>query len=748
MIVIITEKPSVAKDFATYFKAQSKDGYFYAENGKGFNDNVAITWAYGHLLKDRQFEELPKEWSFDNMPIFPSEFTYKPIDGSTGKQIKVFKELIKGNNNVTVINAGDPGREGELIQRLILDYIGYDYKSFKRFWVSEALTEKVIEKGLQYLINGSDFDSLYSSAKARQHADWIMGINLTRATSIQGQGKFSIGRVQTPVLKLITDRTNEIKNFVKSFHYTVTVLGSQNNIQGIELQLETQNQELTKNQAENLLSQVKQNPEGEITDVLKNVKKTKAPNPHSLTSLQQEANKVYEMTAAKTLEIAQSLYEKHKAVSYPRTDSQFLGENTKEQVQEIAMELGIEIERTIEEIGKSVFNNNKLTDHHAIIPLRKIETGDNLTADETKIYNLIKRKFEGIFLSDQEQDEIRIIAQFSGLEFTAKKIKTIKLGWKKLYTADAKDEDDEIEDEIDNYKKLEKGNIHADETKLKEIEKKPQKAYTEASILSRMKSLNLGTPATRADILEKLIRVNYIERAKKNLVSTEKGDELISKIKDRDFTSPELTSDWENKLTDIEDDKTTYENFMEDIKEFTSFEINHLKTLSLSVPKAVLCECTCGGEVITSAKAHSCNKCERIIWKQTFGTNVTDNQAKKLFEGKVVEFKNLKSKAGKKYSTKLHFGEDDKLTFFKEEAKELGNCSCGGKITASYRAYSCDNCKRTVWKQTFGTNVKESDAIKLLKGEAVEFKNLKSKAGKTYSATLHFDSKNKLTFKN
>lgn len=693
MIVIITEKPSVAKDFATYFNATKEDGFFYSADGKELNDEVSITWAFGHLLRNSNIDKLPKKWSMDNLPIFPEEFTYKPNDGSASKQIKTFGKLI-GKQDVTVINAGDPAREGELIQRLILDHIGYNYKTFKRFWSSEALTPKVIQMGLANLQPGNNFDSLYSSAKARQHADWIIGINLTQATSLKGGQTYSIGRVQTPVLHLIVSRNNDIVSFKKSFSYYFTILVSQGQ-EDILLRLE---EEISKSEAETRLQIVLDNNSAEILDINTEIKSRKSPNPHSLTSLQQEANKEYGFTASKTLQIAQSLYETKKATSYPRTDSNYLGENTKDQVMSIADDLGTEQQKKLEDL-EYIFNNAKLTDHHAIIPLRNVKEGE-LTENEQKVYYLIKRKFEGIFLLDEKSEHITVTANASEETLIGKSKEILEKGWTKLYSTKTENSTNS------SFKNLTKGKLTISKGELVETEKKPPKQFNDATILGKMKKLELGTPATRSEILEKLIKRDYISRNKNKILPTDKGTELISQVKERDFASPEMTSDWEMKLSAIEGNKLSYADFISEVKEFTTKELNNVKTLKIEntflPPK-----------MVALAK--------KIIKERNLDTNIN----------------NLKT--------------FDELKKFIDSTinKSLGKCSCGGEIKSTPKTYMCSNekCGRIVWKKSYGTSIPSKDAISLLEGKEVTFKNLKSKAGKKYSATILFNNDNKLSFK-
>lgn len=697
MHVIITEKPSVAKDFATYFNAQMKDGYYYSSDGKELKDEVAITWAYGHLLKNTNIEDLPKKWALENLPIFPEKFNYKPNNSAANKQIKVISSLIN-KPGVTVINAGDPAREGELIQRLILNYIKYDYRSFKRFWSSEALTPNVIQIGLSKMKEGAEFDTLYQSAIARQHADWIIGINLTQATSLHGNQTYSIGRVQTPILNLIVGRHLEIKNFKKQVYYSFNLNTSQGEITNIPLTFN--GEELTKDVAEEKLSKILNSSKAEILSIETKTIVKKAPKPHSLTSLQQEANKEYGMTAAKTLDVAQSLYETKKAISYPRTDSNYLGENTKEQIQSIANKLELIQEKKIEELTE-IFDNTKLTDHHAIIPLRKLAEDEEMSVDEKKIYYLIKRRFEGIFLKDEEVEDISITA-ISNEEKLKGGVKNVLIeGWTKLYKTQSKNVEDNS-----RYKLLKEGEVDVIGGEIKEIEKKPPKNFNDSSILSRMKSLELGTPATRADILEKLIVRSYIERKKNTLIPTEKGIELISNIKDRNFASPEMTSIWEANLSKIEDGKITYEEFIKNVKDFTIEELENLKTIKFEnnflPPK-----------MVALAK--------KLVAERKLNT-------------KIEEFKSF----------------EELKSFIDNTINEaLDKCICGSDIVSSLKAYSCNNkeCGRIVWKEAFGTKIKAEEAISLIRGEEVLFKNLKSKAGKKYEAVLVIDSNNKLTFK-
>jgi DNA topoisomerase-3 len=582
--LILTEKPSVAQDFAKALKAVKKNGYFE-------NDRYYITYALGHLFEIDDSIANPK-WNLDELPIIPERFKYKLKNGG---QFKVIKELLGKSDKVVI--ATDAGREGELIARIILQQAGWkNWDKTYRFWTSSALTEEVVLEGLRNLKPAKEFDSLYYSALARQHSDWIVGINLTRAVSLKAsKGVWSVGRVQTPTLALIVDRDLEIENFKPQEYYVIKGLfNKKQDYEGMlivkkvsegkrEEEEEDNGSEddlsgrLNRQQAEKILEELKGEKTGKVEKVIKKKEYQYSPPLYSLTTLQRDANREYGFSAQDTLSIAQRLYETYKCISYPRTDSEYLSSSNINLVKEVLKVLKREdLIGSVEKVGKRVFDDSKLTDHHAIIPLRPIPEEANV--NERKLYELILKRFLAVFYPPFEYERTQVYTKVKNYWFYSTGLKVIKLGFRELY---GKPSDKILPD-------LKEGDI-VDVKKL-EYERrftKPPARYTEGSLIKKMEKLGLGTPATRASIIESLKQRGYVVLNKKHLYSTGKGRELISKLRSYDTNlKVEMTSKWEQELEGIYKKKLSYkgyQNFLEGVKLMTADEIEKIKMQSFKV---------------------------------------------------------------------------------------------------------------------------------------------------------------------
>ncbi len=580
--LILAEKPSQAMDLARGL------GHFERRDGYLENSKYIITWAYGHLL---EVDTEKIAGGFRNYPVFPEKFRYRMIKGGS-KQFRIIKDLLKKVD--TVVEAGDPGREGELISRLILEHANFRGKIL-RFWVSEALTPEVVKKGFSTLRDGAEFDSLYQSALARQHADWLVGINLSRAftLTVNNREVWSIGRVQTPVLSMLVKREKEIREFRPEEYYIVEAYfnrGYRGKLitareKGNEVNKEDDRAfRLKKEEAEKIAKEVS-GQKGIITEVKRKRVREKPPLLHSLTSLQREANEIYGFKAQETLNIAQSLYEK-KLITYPRTESQYLGEteDTKRLASRVLESLGKDsLIPRVWKVGKRVFDSSKLTDHHAIIPMPT--TPDKLREKEDKVYRLIRRRFIGAFMDDYLYESITVITKVKNHFFFTRGKSNLFLGWRELYPG-AKE---------DNLPFLREGaRVVVENARAIQKFTQPPPRYTESSILKAMEKAHtfvndenlkkvlrensgIGTPATRAGIIETLIRRGYVARKRKKLIPTKKGFYLAGKVQEKEIASPEMTAFWEQKLEDIRERKNTYFSFIAEIKEFTEKAIRELK---------------------------------------------------------------------------------------------------------------------------------------------------------------------------
>lgn len=674
MKVVIAEKPSVAFDIARALgRPERREGYL-------ISGGYFITWAIGHLFEIDD-SIVPSKWSLEELPVFPSEFKYSLIKGKEG-QFKVIKKLLEKAE--LVVNCGDAGREGELIIREILEGAKYRGKVL-RLWTSEALTREVVKREFSRLKPSHLFDDLYYSALARQHGDWIVGINLTRLVSLKaGNGEvWSVGRVQTPTLSFIVKRDLEVESFKPETYFTVKARFN-NGSEEFEGVLAKNGEELRLDEikANEVLKSLKDSKRGLVKKVERERKVEQPPLLHSLTSLQREANSLYGFSAQKTLDIAQSLYEGWKVISYPRTDARYMAEDNEALVEDVLRKLNREdlISRVK---GNRIFNSSKLTDHHAIIPLDR--PPNKLRREERLIYDLILRKFLGSFMDDYVYEVIRVEVEVNNFEFLSKGRRELNLGWMSLYERGEKPLPELIEGE-----EVEVGGVRKIKRKTK-----PPPRYTDSTILKEMERLSLGTPSTRANIIETLIERGYVLRRGRTLISTYKGRELIDKLKESKVSSPEMTSEWEKNLEGIYLERkgvSGYHEFIEKIKEFVREEIGKISKLDFQVKKMatpdmvklakelsretgksfegwdyesvkrfideslkeVRIPCKCGGEAVHFNNAWKCNNCNTIIWWEILGKRLSINQISKLFQGKEVKVRGLRSRRGKSFSATLY----------------------------------------------------------------------------------------------
>jgi DNA topoisomerase-3 len=585
--LIIAEKPSVARDIAKVVKCSTrKDGYIEGEH-------YVITWAVGHLItlcEPDDYDEKFKRWNYNMLPIIPDSIQLKPYP-KTKQQLTLISKLAKRNDVDSLICATDSGREGELIFRYIYNYIGCK-KPFTRLWIS-SMTDEAINEGFKNLKNSSEYDNLYNSAKCRSHADWLVGINATRAYTTMNNVLLSVGRVQTPTLALIVNRQQEIENFEPKDYYEIEVnYGEFKGIWFDEKPSDTKLFELEKAKAIEEKVALKQ---GVVTKVTKSKKRELQPLLYDLTQLQRDGNTQFGYTAQNVLTIVQNLYEKRKMVTYPRTDSRYLSDDMKQKVITTMNKINIPpynkiitplLQKGPLKFTKRIIDNKKITDHHAIIPTDVTPNLSSLSKDEKNIYNLIVKRFIAVFLEPFLFETTEAIVNIEGETFVSKgKIITQK-GWKALYTAN-KDDKDQI------LPALKKGNeLTVIETNRLTKKTQPPKPYTESSLLGAMenagrfveeetlkeqlKASGFGTPATRAGIIERLIKVEYICRKGKSLYATNKGVKLITIVPD-ELKSPETTGKWERGLSKIQSGEMESERFMTSINRFVAYLVKNAK---------------------------------------------------------------------------------------------------------------------------------------------------------------------------
>ena len=554
--LVIAEKPSVALSIAKVVGANNKkDGYY---EGNGYK----VSWCVGHLIQmanPDSYDEKYGKWNMADLPIIPKDYKYE-VAKSTKKQFNILKKLMNDKEIDTVINACDAGREGEAIFRLVYNQTNCK-KKMKRLWIS-SMEDSSIKDGFDHLKDGKDYENLFESAQARAIADWLVGMNISRLYSCLYKQNYSVGRVQTPTLAIIVKRDDEIANFKKEKYYTVEL-----STNGFTLSTDRIDDEVAAEQLINLVGDTI-----EITDVIQKEKITKPDLPFDLTTLQRECNKYFGYSAKQTLDYAQSLYEK-KLITYPRTDSRCLTEDMiTSTVNNILGKNDFDTGRI-----KTVFNSKKVTDHHAIIPTVSSLSEDlsSIPESEAKVYRLISNKLHASVGYPLIENTTKIVAEFDGFEFTSSGKVIVDEGFTKYlkeYKA-KKDEDMELPD-------VSIGDVLRIENKeIKEKFTQPPKHFTEDTLLKSMEIAGsdalekgveverkgLGTPATRAGIIENLIFKGFVERDKKNLVAKHKGISLVTIVEDT-FKSAKTTAEWEIKLSDIAQGKASKDEFLREIE--------------------------------------------------------------------------------------------------------------------------------------------------------------------------------------
>lgn len=555
-ILVIAEKPSVAISIAKVIGAtKKKDGYY---EGNGYK----VSWCVGHLIQMANpdaYDEKYAKWNISDLPIIPKQYKFE-VAKATKKQFNILKKLMNDKEIDTVINACDAGREGESIFRLVYNEAKCK-KKMQRLWIS-SMEDSAIKEGFSNLKNGEDYDKLFESAQARAIADWLVGMNISRLYSCLYKQNYSVGRVQTPTLYMIVKRDEEISNFKKEKYYTVEL-----SMNGFTLSTDKIGDEIT---AEQLINLIGDNIE--ITDVIQKEKITKPDLPFDLTTLQRECNKYFGYSAKQTLDYAQSLYEK-KLITYPRTDSKCLTEDMiVSTVNNILGKNDFDTERI-----KTVFNSKKVTDHHAIIPTVSSLSEDlsSIPDSEAKVYRLISNKLHASVGYPLVENTTKIVAEFDGFEFTSSGRVIRDEGFSK-YLKEYKSKKNEFIELPD----VSIGDVLSIENKeIKEKFTQPPKHFTEDTLLKSMEIAGnealekgveverkgLGTPATRAGIIENLIFKGFVERDKKNLIATHKGISLVTIVADT-FKSAETTAKWEMELADIAKGKSSKEKFLKDIE--------------------------------------------------------------------------------------------------------------------------------------------------------------------------------------
>jgi DNA topoisomerase-3 len=740
--LVIAEKPSVGRDLST-----ALDGPFQkrtladlnARAKKGGKDDptflesvdYVITWAVGHLVQlaePEEYDEKWKKWRMADLPIFPPDgFKLVPRDTKSKKQLKLVEKLLQREDVHQVINACDAGREGELIFAYLYESVlgvsptdPHAPKPVERLWIS-SMTKQAIREGFERLRPGDQFEPLESAARARSEADWLVGMNATRAATIRGRawvgGVVSLGRVQTPTLALMVRREREIQAFVPEPYWLVQA-GFDPRYEGLWFDpiraddKDTPAGEETRikeaERAEEIVNKVS-GKTGTVESVERKEQSERAPLLYDLTSLQRDANRRFGFSARRTLQAAQSLYEDKKAITYPRTSSRFLSGDLVSALKptaETLLPIGeyaaaarfvLELEQL--PLGR-VVNDARVDDHHAIIPTDVEHDVERFSPDERRIFDLVARRFLAVFHPPARYARTTVITLVEDERFRTRGKVTLQAGWRGVYglEADTAPQGKEEDPESAELPQLEQGQqVRCVSAESEAKETRPPPRYSEATLLSAMetagklvddeelreamKERGLGTPATRAETIETLIRREYIERAGKELQPTPKGLQVITMLEEHSLTSPELTGDWEKRLADIEHGSGDKDEFIKGIADFARSTVEQIAALDkekLRPERVELGLCPrCGaetGEIIReNSKAYGCTSwksreetgCGFVIWKRVAGRTLTPELARQLLEeGRTKEvLSGFRSRAGKPFRARLVLNNEGKVEF-------------------------------------------------------------------------------------
>ncbi len=690
--LVIAEKPSVGRDLT-----KALPGAFAKHEGYLESDTHVVTWAVGHLVQLAEPDEYDakyKKWRMADLPIVPDRFKLVVRDERSRKQMTVITRMLKRDDVSEVINACDAGREGELIFAWTFEKAGAK-KPVQRLWLS-SMTSKAIKEAFAGLRPASEFELLEQAARSRSEADWIVGMNATRAATIRLRSSFdgavSLGRVQTPTLAIIARREEEIRAFVPEPYWLVdasfeTVDDPRSYVgryhAGAQPRLKTAEE------ASAIVDAVRDGA-GTITKLEKTKRSEKVPLLYDLTSLQREANTRFGFSARRTLSAAQRLYEEHKVLTYPRTNSRFLPSDMIGEIKPIASLLGTQREYAkaaayvtgldVLPLGR-VINDAKVTDHHAIIPTNSEHRVDKLSDDDRRIYDMVTRRFLAVFHPDAVFENTRLETTVREHIFRTRGRVLLEAGWRGVY-GELEERSGDADDEGDNQSlpRLAQGeNVSVLKVDSEEKITQPPRRYSDASLLGAMetagklvedeelreamKDSGIGTPATRAAIIERLIDVGYVERDGRSLVCTEKGLGVIRLLDDHALTSPSLTGDWEHRLSRIEQGEEARQRFMDDIAQFAGATVTTLdeKLKDIRIPRANLGPCpVCGHDIVENRKGFSCWSredpgCGFVIWKSKAGKTLPPAVARELISKGRTEkaVTGFKGRSGRSFRARL-----------------------------------------------------------------------------------------------
>lgn len=692
--LVIAEKPSVARDIAAAL------GKFGSEAGYFENDEYVVTWAVGHLVElapPEEYDAAYRNWSLKVLPIVPRPFRLRVMD-RTARQFRVIQRLLERGDLDVVVNACDAGREGELIFRNIYEVAGCR-KPVRRLWISSLMPE-AIQAGFASLRDGEEFNRLAAAARCRTESDWLVGINATRGLTKKFGSLLSVGRVQTPTLALIVEREREIADFQARPYWEVFARFASPVGEYIGKWFDEEDRVWDKEAAEKIAREIA-GKQGEVARAERKRLLQAPPLLFDLTELQRDMNKRYGMSASRTLAVAQKLYEENKLITYPRTDCRYLPRDMLRYAAGIMKALSIGPYREYAEFvgqgrrisrGTRVFDDSRVGDHYAIIPTPREPKLVVLTPDARKVYDAVVRRFMCVFYPPAVVETTDILTLVGPHKFSSSGRVVLEPGWRAVYGGVREEEQVRLPPVCQGM------GVAVAGAEVAEKQTKPPPRFTEATLLTAMetagrhldeeelrevlKDEGLGTPATRAEIIERLIGVGYVVREKKTLFPTEKGMEMIKVMPVPDLKSAALTGKWEKRLRQIEVGCGTREEFMENVVVFTQAAVDELKKLKPGASggrmKSVVGRCVlCGEDVVATARAFVCSGksrgCRLVIWKVIAGKEISAAVAAALLEKRKTRvFRGFKSRAGRKFSAALVLDEAGAVRFFFPERKAKG----------------------------------------------------------------------------
>jgi DNA topoisomerase III len=786
--LIIAEKPSVGQDYA-----RALGGGFQKHEGYLESDDRIVSWAIGHLAElaePEDYDESLKRWSMKTLPVLPDSFKLRP-DARGKKQLDVIKRLMKRADVDEIVNGCDAGREGELIFAYILD-VANVHKPVRRLWVS-SMTRAAITAGFENLRDGEEMANLEAAARSRSEADWLVGMNGTRAATVRGRalgGVVSLGRVQTPTLALIVRRDLEIDAFEPETYFQVDArFGLDGPRAYTGRWVEGKEDRTSERERAEAVAAAATGAPATVESVKRTERKTRPPLLYDLTSLQRDANSRFGMSASRTLQAAQRLYEGSSAgavITYPRTRSQFLPSDQVGNLKRIARGLtGLPFARAAAQYVAGldvlplarVVADAKVDDHHAIIPTGELPTKE-LSGDDARVFELVVRRFLAVFHPEARFEDTEILTVAAEHRFRTRGRRLIEAGWRgaafgeEAASEEPQGDEDEPRQVLPRVDEGERGTC--EQAEVLEKQTKPPARYSEASLLrdmetagkqieddelrQAMKDAGLGTPATRAETIEKLLRVGYIERLGRSLRATAKGRQAIGLLHDHALTSAELTGQWEHRLSAIERGQEPRDRFMADIRKFTTEVVDYFRNLTAEEVRAQRAEigpCPNGDGVIRENRAaYGCSSwqskeepgCGFVIWKQQKGRSISPGEARDLLEHGQTDlldgFKTRPSRA------RLVLAEGNQVQLIADDGTRLdapagpretiATCpKCGGDIRENSRAYGCSSwksrkepgCGFVIWKSTKGRAITADEARQVIEQGASDWMDFKDRKG-------------------